>query len=229
MLGYLLELRQRALRILLAFISCFLVFFYYATPLYRLLVKPLLQALPAHSALIATTITASVVTPIHVAANLAVFATTPVALFQLWQFMAPALYRHEQRQMCQLIITSFLLFCLGMLFCFYIILPFMFQFFIQALPVGVQLMPDMTSALTFTTHMLLIFGLCFQVPLLCVLLTRLQWLTVTTLRLYRPYMIVGAFIVGMLLTPPDVLSQIMLALPLCLLYELGIFFAVYST
>ncbi|MGL6030165.1 MAG: twin-arginine translocase subunit TatC, partial [Legionella sp.] len=136
---------------------------------------------------------------------------------------------HELGYIRKLILLSMSLFVLGLLFCFYFILPFMFQFFTHALPAGVRYMPDMSYVLDFITYMLLVFGLCFQVPMLCLILVRLGWLDVATLRTIRPYVIVGAFIIGMLLTPPDVLSQILMAIPLCLLYELGIILAIVTT
>jgi sec-independent protein translocase protein TatC len=229
MLSHLLELRQRLLIILITFLCCFLLCFLNASRLYHIIAMPLLLALPKTSTIIATAITAPVVIPLTLAANLALLCTMPMIFFQLWRFMAPGLYHQEQRQLYWLMLLGFLLFSLGMLFCFYFVLPFMFQLFIQALPKEVRLMPDMSTSLEFIIHMLFLFGWCFQVPLICILLTKFNWLTVNTLRLARPYVIVAAFIVGMLLTPPDVLSQVMLAIPLCLLYELGIFFARFLT
>lgn len=225
MLHHLIELRQRALKAVLIFMGFFLVFFLYANTLFEALASPLTHVLPAQQALIATQITAPVFTPIKLAADSALLFTVPFALMQLWLFIAPGLYRRERKPLVGAMIVSLLLFCSGLLFCFFIVLPFMFQFFAQSVPNGVRLMPDMNSALDFITRMLLLFGLCFQVPLLCMLLVRMQWVSLAQLRQIRPYVIVGAFILGMLLTPPDVLSQIMLALPLCLLYEIGIVLA----
>ena len=123
------------------------------------------------------------------------------------------------------VVGSLLLFITGILFCFIIVLPLLFQFFTEALPEGVKLMPDITSSTSFILRLLWLFGLAFQVPLICAILVRLGWVQRTTLKQIRPYVIVGAFILGMLLTPPDVLSQILLAVPLCILYELGLFLA----
>lgn len=225
MLEHLLELRTRLITVILIFTAFFLLFFYFSNPLFVFVVSPLLSALPAGSGLIATRVTAPVFTPLNLAANCALLSTVPLALQQMWGFMAPGLYSDERRTLRGVLIFSSALFVAGILFCFYLVLPFMCQFFIQALPSGVTMMPDMTSALDFITHMLLIFGLCFQVPLICLMLVRMQWCRAETLKLVRPYVTVGAFIAGMLLTPPDVLSQIMLAVPLCLLYELGIVLA----
>lgn len=229
MLSHLLELRRRTLYVLCGFTAFFCLFFFLADELYLALAGPLLNALPATSDIIATKVTAPIITPIKLAADAAMLLTAPFALYHFWCFIRPGLYRHELHHFRQLILLSLGLFILGLLFCFYIILPFMFQFLTHALPRGVRFMPDMTSVLDFITYMLLVFGLCFQVPVLCLMLVHLAWLDIATLKKIRPYVIVGAFIIGMLLTPPDVLSQIMLAIPLCLLYELGIILAIVTT
>jgi len=188
-----------------------------------------MQALPSQDSLIATQITSPLLTPIKLAADAAILGTAPFALLQAWRFASPGLYQHEKATIRWGIIGSMLLYCAGVLFCFYLVLPFMLQFFVHAVPTGVRLMPDMTYAIDFITRMLLLFGLCFQVPLLCLLCVRLQLVQLTTLKTMRPYIIVAAFTLGMLLTPPDVLSQIMLAIPLCMLYETGIILAVFFT
>lgn len=229
MLSHLLELRRRILYVFLFFLVLFFLFFFYANNLFHALVKPLLHALANQDSIIATQITSPVLIPIKLAADFAMLCSAPFALWQLWRFAAPGLYRKERFHLRNAIITSLFLFCLGVLFCFYLILPYMFQFFAKSVPVGVHLMPDMADTLDFITHMLLLFGLCFQVPLLCLTVVRLGWVELVLLKKIRPYIIVAAFVVGMLLTPPDVLSQIMLAVPLCLLYELGIFLASRKT
>lgn len=227
MLIHLLELRRRALYTLICFGSLFLVFFFVAADLFHWLVNPLLQSLPNQEGLIATQITASVFTPLKLAANASLLLSAPFTLYQIWRFVSPGLYKKEQEHVRGFIIISLMLFIIGMLFCFYLVLPFMFQFFTHALPQGVRLMPDMAYTLDFITRMLLLFGFSFQVPLICLLIVRLKIINVVSLKKIRPYVIVGAFILGMLLTPPDVFSQIMLALPLCLLYEMGIILAIY--
>lgn len=225
MLLHLIELRHRALNVVIFFLVLFCFFFFYAHALFHTLVTPLLKQLPANHTLIATRITSPVLTPVKLAADTALLVTAPFALSQLWLFIAPGLYRHERQSIVGALSLSLTLFIVGLLFCFYIVLPFMFQFFAHAVPEGVRLMPDMNDAIDFITRMLILFGLCFQVPLLCTTLVRLQWLDVATLKQIRPYVIVAAFTLGMLLTPPDVLSQVMLAVPLCLLYETGIWLA----
>lgn len=227
MLIHLLELRRRVLYTLICFGSLFLLFFFIAADLFHWLVTPLLHSLPNQDGLIATQITSSVFTPLKLAADAALLLSAPFALYQIWCFISPGLYKKEQDQARGAIIISLMLFVSGMLFCFYLVLPFMFQFFTQALPEGVRLMPDMAYTLDFITRMLLLFGFSFQVPLICLLVVRLKIIDVASLKKIRPYIIVAAFTLGMLLTPPDVLSQVMLAVPLCLLYELGIILAIY--
>jgi sec-independent protein translocase protein TatC len=228
MLIHLLELRRRGLYVLLWFSSLFLLFFFMAGDLYYTLVHPLLNQLPKQQHLIATQITAPVLTPLKLAADAAVLLSAPFALYQLWRFISPGLYKREKKRLAGIISISLVLFVTGALFCFYLVLPFMFGFFIHALPKGVLLMPDITHTIEFITHMLLLFGLCFQVPILCFVLVRFRLIELSTLKNIRPYVIVSAFVLGMLLTPPDVLSQIMLAIPLCLLYETGVLFAHYA-
>ena len=222
MLFSLLELRRRILQVSLFLLAWFVLFFCLSSELFHLLVAPLMRALPAQDSLIATQITAPVLTPIRLALDAALLCTAPFALFHVWKFVSPGLYHGERVGLQWLLAGSLTLFGVGVLFCFYSVLPFMFRLFSYARPPGVRFMPDMTCTVDFILHMLLLFGLCFQLPLVCVVLVRFGLLTVATLTTLRPYVIVIAFIVGMLLTPPDVLSQLMLAIPLCLLYEVGI-------
>ena len=225
MLPHLFEFRRRMLHLVVLFITLFSLFFFLAPHLFHTIVLPLLTVLPANDSLIATQITTPVFTPVKLAADASVLCTAPFALFHAWRFVSPGLYRRERQGLRWAILASLLLFFTGILFAFYIILPFMFEFFARAVPAGVRLMPDMGYAVDFITHMLLLFGLCFQIPLVCLVLVRLQLVNVDTLKAIRPYVIVLAFTIGMLLTPPDVLSQVMLAVPLCLLYEAGVVLA----
>jgi sec-independent protein translocase protein TatC len=227
MLNHLLELRRRGLYTLICFGILFLFFFFLANDLFQALVTPLLHTLSAQDSLIATHVTSPIFTPLKLAADAAMLLSTPFALFQFWRFISPGLYKKEQRILRITLILSLFLFLAGVLFCFYLVLPLMFHFFAHSLPKGVRYMPDIGYAVDFITHMLLIFGLCFQVPLICFVLVRLKIIEVMTLKKIRPYVIVSAFIVGMLLTPPDVFSQIMLAVPLCFLYETGLVLAIY--
>ena len=225
MLNHLLELRRRALYILIAFMIFFLSYFYFAADLFYLMIKPLLATLPDSSTLIATQITSPVFTPLKLAFNLSLLSSVPIALYHVWHFAAPGLYKKEKDLLRAAISLSMLLFIAGAAFCFTVVLPFMFYFFTQALPQGVKLLPDMSYTLDFITKMMILFGLCFQVPLINVVLVRLGLFSVQQLKAVRPYFIVFAFTAAMILTPPDVFSQVILALPLCLLNELGIFLA----
>ncbi|WP_133129872.1 twin-arginine translocase subunit TatC [Legionella yabuuchiae] len=223
MLNHLIELRRRAILIVLVFLVFFLLCFFNSDQLFLFVVSPLLLSLEPDSSLIATQITSPLITPLQLAFDASLLLTAPFILLQLWQFVAPGLYQHERHRIKYMTLLSMVLFCLGMLFCFYVVLPFILQFFAHTLPTGVRYMPDMAYAIDFISRMLVIFGLCFQVPLICILLVSLELVTSASLKTIRPYIIVGAFVIGMVLTPPDVLSQVLLAVPLCLLYELGIF------
>lgn len=225
MLSHLLEFRRRLLQVFIVFLVLCLSYYCLAPNLFHALVRPLLNVLSAGDSLIATQITTPIFIPVKLAVNAAILSVAPFALLHAWRFAAPGLYQHEHQGLRWAIPCSLLLFFTGMLFGFYLLLPYMFGFFARAVPVGVRLMPDMGYAVDFITRMLLTCGFCFQIPLVCLVLVRLQCIRVSTLCAIRPYVIVLAFTLGMLLTPPDVLSQIMLAIPLCLLYEAGIFLA----
>lgn len=228
MIKYLLELRGRLLKIICFFGLSFLLFFHYSNTIFSFLINPLLQVLGSNKSLIATQITSPVLLPIQLAFDLAILFTIPYAFYETWKFLAPGLYYRERGFLKKSMIASFGLFCLGTMFCLLVVLPFLFHFFVGSTPHGVQLLPDMLNTLNFITRMILLFGFCFQLPLLCHITVKLGLVDLATLKKIRPYMIVFAFILGMILTPPDVLSQILLALPLCLLYELGIIFAAFG-
>lgn len=222
MLTHLLELRRRTLHTLCFFSVTFLILFFYSDELFHIFMRPLLSVIPHQDGLIATHLTSPLVTPLKLAAHAALLLSTPFALYHFWCFISPGLYNYEKKQMGIALCLSILLFFLGLVFCFYLILPFMFHFIAQAVPAGVRYMPDIVYALDCITGMLLLFGLCFQVPLIMWLSVQFKLVHINTLTDIRPYVIVAAFIIGMLLTPPDVLSQLMLALPLWALYELGL-------
>ncbi len=219
------ELRKRLLTILLLFACLFGLFFLCSAHIFHWYMLPLQHLLPAPHHLIATHITTPIVTPITMAGNLALFCTTPYGLWQLWRFASPALYRSERRKWRWLLSSSMGLFCLGCLFCYFFILPFMFQCIIQSLPKEVLLLPDINSVTHFITEMMILFGISFQIPLVCFLLLHMQILSIAQCQALRPYIIVIAFTLGMLLTPPDVIAQILLAIPLWGLYESGILLA----
>lgn len=224
-LSLLLELRKRLLHVFLVFGCFFALIFWGSDVAFHWYMRPLQHLLPTHAHLIATQITTPVITPLTLAFDLAFFITTPYAIWQIWNFAAPALYKTERQHLAFILGFSFSLFCLGCLFCYFFILPFMFQCMIHALPKEVLLLPDISSALHFITEMFIIFGCSFQIPLICLLLIHLEILDSERCKNLRPYVIVAAFILGMLLTPPDVIAQILLALPLWGLYEAGIFLA----
>ncbi len=222
--GYLIEFRSRLIRCLCVIGVLFVILFAIDQPLYHYLAKPLLKALPLGS-LIATDITTSFTVPLHLAFVSALLLGMPYCLYQLWSFIAPALHVKEKRHIVPLLIGSILLFYGGIAFAYGVICPITLAFFAQCAPKGVQMMTDIQSYLDFMLRMLLGGGLAFQVPVLTVGLVKAGLCTVQQLIDLRPYIIVGAFVLGMLLTPPDVLSQILLALPMWWLFEGGLWLA----
>ncbi len=222
MLMYLNELRQRLLATLIWFGLWFLISWWHARTILSFILTPALKVLPESSMLITTHVTTALYLPLKLAIDTALLACMPMLLWQLWRFIVPALYPSEQIAAKWFFIASSGLFISGMLVCFYGVLPFFFALSFHALPLYVKILPDVGSTVHFITHMLLIFGVCFELPILCVLLIQQKKITLMQLIMLRPYAIVGAFVLGMLLTPPDVLAQIMLALPLWALYELSL-------
>jgi sec-independent protein translocase protein TatC len=221
-LDSLIELRSRLLNTVLVFLGLFVLAFWYSAPLLHWYLYPLLRHLPNHHSLIATQITSPLLAPLTIAFYMALLCVMPYSLYQIWRFVAPALYPREQKRFFQIMLISLSLFILGLLFCYCLILPAMFQWIIHAVPKDVAFVPDIHSATQFITGMMIIFGISFQIPLICTTLVQTQLIRHTQLVRLRPYMIVGAFTLGMLLTPPDVLSQIILAIPLWMLYESGV-------
>ncbi len=216
------EFRQRMLHIACVFFGFFGFAFWYAAPLCHWYLYPLLDHLPNRHSLIATQITSPLFMPLTIAFNIALLCVMPYSLYQIWRFVSPGLYPNEKRRFGQVMVISLSLFIFGLLFCYFLILPFMFHWIIHAVPKDVTFMPDISAATQFITKMMLIFGSSFQIPLVCAILVHTKLVRRQQLLNLRPYMIVGAFTLGMLLTPPDVLSQIILALPLWILYESGI-------
>ena len=216
------ELRSRLLQISVFFIVFFVLSFACSASLLQWMVWPLTQALPGGDRLIMTGVTSTVMLPVHLALDVAGLVTLPYALFHAWRFIAPGLLLHERIGFKRVLFNSGLMFCAGLAFCFYVVLPLMFALFVVAKPSGVHYMPEMSSVLDFMLTMMAVFGLCFQLPLVCWLGVSLKLLTLRQLIHVRPYAIVTAFVLGMLLTPPDVSSQLLLAIPLCALYEIGI-------
>lgn len=228
-ISHLVELRDRLLRSVVAVIVIFLGLFYWANDLYTLLASPLLHALPKGGQLIATEVTAPFFVPIKVTMMTAFLIALPYVLYQIWAFIAPGLYSHEKRLGIPLIIASVLLFFFGMSFAYFLVFPVVFGFIAGVAPVGVAVMTDISKYLDFVLTMFLAFGITFEVPVVVVVLVKIGLVSVAKLREIRPYVVVGAFVIGAIFTPPDVVSQIMLALPLWLLYELGIVVASFMS
>lgn len=221
----LLELRQVLLRCFLSVTLIFIALLFYAKQLYETLAQPLLKFLPENGQMIAIDVATPFLVPMKLALTLAIFITIPFILYQLWKFIAPGLYQHEKKFFMPLFFGSLSLFYGGILFAYFIVLPLTFSFFIFSAPKGVVVMTDIASYLNFVLKMFFAFGLAFQIPVLILVLAKLNIISPEKLSQQRPYVIIGAFVVGMVLTPPDIFSQALLAVPLWVLFELGIFLA----
>jgi sec-independent protein translocase protein TatC len=221
-LAHLLELRSRLLRVVLVVLVAFLAIYPFSDHLYTWLSGPLRAVLPEGSSMIAIQVASPFLIPMKLALLAAVFVTVPYILYQLWAFVAPGLYRHEKRLVWPLLISSTLLFYLGAAFAYFVVFPLVFAFFAAVTPTGVAMMTDISEYLDFVLKLFFAFGAAFEVPIATILLVRSGAVTREALRAKRPYVIVVAFVVGMLLTPPDIVSQILLAVPVWLLFELGL-------
>ncbi|MEQ1914435.1 MAG: twin-arginine translocase subunit TatC [Sideroxydans sp.] len=228
LVGHLIELRARLLHSALALLLVFLCLFPWAADLYSLLAQPLLAKLPQGGQMIATDVTTPFFVPIKVAMMAAFLMALPYMLYQLWRFVAPGLYAQEKRRVLPLVIASTMLFYSGMAFAYFVVFPVVFGFITAAAPHGVAVMTDIDKYLSFVIGMFMAFGIAFQVPVAVVLLVQVGVVTVQKLRDVRSYVIVAAFVVGAIFTPPDVVSQFMLAIPLWLLYEAGIVVATWT-
>lgn len=224
-LSHLVELRDRLIRALAAIGIVFLCLFPWARELYTLLAQPLIATLPQGGQMIATDVVGVFLVPMKVALMVAFLIALPYVLYQVWAFVAPGLYLHEKRLALPLVLASVLLFFVGMAFAYFLVFPTVFGFMAQIAPDGVAWMTDIEKYLSFVIGTFIAFGVTFEVPVVVIVLVRLRVVALTTLREWRPYVVVGAFIVGAIFTPPDVVSQLMLAIPLCLLYELGMLLA----
>lgn len=224
-LSHLVELRDRLIRALAAIGIVFLCLFPWARELYTLLAQPLIATLPQGGQMIATDVVGVFLVPMKVALMVAFLIALPYVLYQVWAFVAPGLYLHEKRLALPLVLASVLLFFVGMAFAYFLVFPTVFGFMAQIAPEGVAWMTDIEKYLSFVIGTFIAFGVTFEVPVVVIVLVRLRVVALTTLREWRPYVVVGAFIVGAIFTPPDVVSQLMLAIPLCLLYELGMLLA----
>ena len=224
-LSHLFELRDRLIRALLSIGIVFVCLFPWAKELYSLLAQPLLATLPKGGQMIATDVVGVFLVPMKVALRVAFLIALPYVLYQVWAFVAPGLYAHEKRLALPLVAASVILFFTGMAFAYFLVFPTVFGFMSKIAPEGVAWMTDIEKYLSFVMTTFVAFGVTFEVPVIVVVLVRMHIVELATLKEWRPYVIVGAFVVGAIFTPPDVISQLMLAIPLCLLYELGMLVA----
>jgi sec-independent protein translocase protein TatC len=219
--SHLVELRARLLRAVIAVLVAFLALLPFAQWLYRQIAEPLLAVLPEGGQIIAIDVASPFFAPIKLTFVVALMIAMPAVIYQAWAFVAPGLYQHEQRLARPLLYSAALLFYAGCAFAWYFVLPTVFAFLSAVTPEGVAMMTDISRYLDFVLVIFLAFGFCFEVPVAVVILRSLGWVDDAQLREARPYVIVGAFVVAAILTPPDVVSQLLLAVPMCLLYELG--------
>lgn len=224
LVAHLTELRDRLLRSLLAVLIVFIGLFPFANEIYAFVSKPLRELLPEGATMIATEVASPFLTPFKLTIMVALFLAIPYLLFQLWNFIAPGMYRHEKRLAIPLLFSSVVLFYAGAAFAYFVVFPLIFAFFTSVGPEGITIMTDINRYLDFVLKLFFAFGLAFEIPIAAVLMI---WAGITTpeeLAKKRPYIIVGCFVFGMLLTPPDLISQSLLAIPMWILFEFGVFF-----
>lgn len=222
---HLVELRDRLLRSVLAFVIVLLCLFPWAADLYDLLATPMMRALPEGTKMIATGVVTPFLVPVKVAMMVSFILVLPYVLYQVWAFVAPGLYTHEKRLTIPLVVASTILFLLGIAFCYFFVFGVVFDFVNKIAPKSITVAPDIENYLSFVLTLFLAFGVTFEVPIAVIILVRMGVVTIEQLKEARPYFIVGAFVIAAVVTPPDVVSQILLAAPMCLLFEVGIFFA----
>ncbi|RRJ83525.1 twin-arginine translocase subunit TatC [Aestuariirhabdus litorea] len=225
LISHLVELRDRILRCVLAVLVIFLGLFYFANEIYAFVSEPLRAFLPEGSTMIATEVASPFLTPFKLTIVLAIFLAIPFILHQIWSFIAPGLYQHEKRIAIPMLFSSVLLFYAGIAFAYYVVFPLVFGFFTSIGPSDVTIMTDINRYLDFVLKLFFAFGIAFEIPIATVLLVWSGASSVSSLAEKRPYVVVGCFVLGMLLTPPDVISQALLALPMWFLFEVGILFA----
>lgn len=219
---HLLELRTRLMHVIYCLLGAFFVLFPFQTDIYSLISQPLLAVLPEGASMIATDVASPLLTPMKLTFFVALLITVPFILYQVWAFIAPGLYKHEKRLALPILVSSVLLFFAGMAFAYFLVFPTIFRFMAGIGLEGVTTMTDITKYLDFVLHMFFAFGFAFEIPIATVLLIHAGAVTAEGLAAKRPYIIVGCFIVGMLLTPPDVMSQLLLAIPMWMLFEAGL-------
>ena len=230
-ISHLVELRDRLIRAVAAVGLFFIALFIYpgSGPIYDVLALPLMNALPEGAKMIATGVITPFMVPVKVTALVAFMIALPYVLYQAWAFVAPGLYEHEKKLALPLVVLSSVLFFLGVAFCYFFVFGKVFAFIHDFAPKSITPAPDIEAYFSFVITMFLAFGITFEIPIVVWLLVRMGLVSVEKLREARPYVIVGAFVVAAVVTPPDVLSQFMLAVPMCLLYEAGLFFARFIT
>ncbi len=227
-ISHLIELRTRLVRASIVVLAVFVVLFGVwpgAAAVYDFMAQPMMHALPAGSKMIATGVITPFMVPMKVTMMLALIISLPWVLYQAWAFVAPGLYTHEKRLVAPLIISSTALFVLGVAFCYFFVFGTVFKFIADFAPKSITVAPDIENYLDFVMMMCLAFGLTFEVPVVVIVLVRMGLVSVEKLKAIRPYVIVGAFIIAAVVTPPDIMSQLFLAVPLCLLYEVGLLLA----
>jgi sec-independent protein translocase protein TatC len=225
LMSHLLELRNRLMKAMIAILIAFIPCAIFANELFNIVAQPLVDKLPAGSSLISTSVVGPFMTPFKVAFYVALFVAMPVVLYQIWAFVAPGLYRREKRFAVPLLASSIILFYLGVVFAYFVVFPVMFNFFVGTVPGAVKYSPDMASYLDFVMTMFFAFGAAFEVPVAVVLLVLTGLVKVEKLSEHRGYVIIGIFVIAAFLTPPDAVSQVIMALPMYLLYELGLVMA----
>ncbi|MFZ6046030.1 twin-arginine translocase subunit TatC [Pseudomonas sp. CR3202] len=223
LVSHLTELRTRLLRCVAAIFVIFAGLFYFAQKIYTLVSAPLRQYLPEGATMIATDVASPFLTPFKLTMVVALFLAMPVILHQVWGFIAPGLYKHEKRIALPLLVSSIVLFYGGMAFAYFLVFPLIFHFFASVTPEGVAMMTDISSYLDFVMTLFFAFGVAFEIPVAVVLLIWIGVVDVEYLKRIRPYVVIGCFVVGMVLTPPDIFSQTLLAVPMWLLFEVGVF------
>ncbi|KPN74233.1 MULTISPECIES: twin-arginine translocase subunit TatC [Neisseria] len=225
---HLIELRRRLMWIIGGLLICFLGLMPFAQKLYTFVAEPLMASLPANTSMIATDVVAPFFVPVKVTLMAAFLLSLPHTLYQVWAFVAPALYQNEKRLITPLVLSSMILFFAGMAFAYFLVFPVVFKFLAGVTPIGVNMATDIDKYLSFVLGMFVAFGTTFEVPVVVVLLNRMGVVSLEQLKSARPYVIVGAFVIAAVITPPDVISQIMLAVPLVLLYEAGLWFCRFA-
>ena len=223
-MAHLIEFRDRVLRIFISILVIFAGLFAFSQDLYLYVSEPIREFLPASSTMIATEVASPFLTPFKLTLVLSIFAAMPYILYQVWAFVAPGLYQREKKSVLPLFFSSVLLFYGGMAFAYYVVFPLVFMFFTSIAPEGISVMPDIRSYLDFVLKLFFAFGLSFEIPIAVVILSWMGVVEPDNLAKKRPYVFVLCFVLGMLLTPPDIISQTLLAIPMWLLFEVGILF-----